>query len=61
VEAADDLALHKDGETLIEPKVLKVGVGHQIARPAVSYFVGDSAYQRPITCLNGLSSKSNSK
>jgi len=51
VEAADDLSLHKDGETLIEPEVLKVGIRHQIARPAVSNFVGDYVNQRPVTSL----------
>ena len=34
------LALDKDSEAFIEPKVLKVLVGHQVASPRVSNLVG---------------------
>ena len=35
------LPLREHGEPLVQPEVLKVDVGHQVARPGVSNLVGD--------------------
>ena len=38
---AHNLPLGEDGEPLVEPEVLEVDVGHQVARPGVGDLVGD--------------------
>ena len=36
-ESADDLPLGEDGEALVEPEVLKIIIGHQVAGPGWSF------------------------
>ena len=36
-KAADDLPLGEDGEALVEPEVLKIIIGHQVAGPGWSF------------------------
>ena len=47
----DYLPLGEDGEPLIEPEVLEVGVGHQVAGPAVSDLVSDQESQGLVSAL----------
>ena len=41
MESPLDLPLSEDGETLVEPEVFKVAVGHEVPRPGVRDLVGD--------------------
>ena len=56
-EAADNLPLREDGEALVEPEVLKVDIGDQVARPTVGNLVSNDIGQ---TLVSGLETKSSS-
>lgn len=51
VQPTVDLSLDKHGKAFVEPKVLEIAVGHQIASPAVRNLVGNQVNQGPITGL----------
>ena len=46
-----DFPFNKDGETFVQPKVLKVLVRHQVSCPTVSNLVGYHASQTLVTSL----------
>ena len=48
---SNDLSLGENGEALVQPEVLKVFVGHQIAGPAVSNLVSNHRGQASIPGL----------
>jgi hypothetical protein len=55
---SDDLSFGEDRESLVQPKMLKIFVRHQIARPAVGNLVGNHIGQTSIT---GLMNKTKTK
>lgn len=50
-QTSGNFSLGEDGETLIEPEVLEVLVGDEVAGPAVNDLVGEDVDQRLIAGL----------
>ena len=57
VESPHDLSLREDGESLIEPEVFKVAVGHQVPRPGVGDLVSDHVGIGLVTTERGIKIK----
>ncbi len=53
VHAADDLPFGEHGEAFVEPEVLEVLVGDQVAGPAVGDLVGNHIGQAPVAGQQG--------
>ena len=51
VHPTNNFPLCEHGEALVQPEVLKVGIGHEVSGPRVSNLVSDDVGQRLVPSL----------